>query len=157
MDILSIVVLIIAIVKKDKRCLPVCILSFLYSVSYTIFVFPTMQETVFYDVFRTINVPFLAIVLVVSVLTFRKPFENGKRYILPIIFNGGALVVRIIRKVFYYTQGLQIKADGADIQSEYNVLVLGCTILDVLFSCAFLGIMICLIVILRRKRVEISP
>jgi len=157
MDVLSLFILIFALYKKDRRCLPVCAVSAAYCISHSIFLVPATHGTVFYDFFRFINIPFLAIVLLVSVLTFRHPFENGKRYVLPIILNASALVIRIIRRIFFHMQGQQVMADGADIQGRYDILVLGCTILDVLFICMFFGMMICLIIVLRRKRMEINP
>ena len=81
MVIISIVAVYLAIKKQDRRCMPVCILACLYSLMHLVFRAHQLADTMLYDVFSVVNIPLLIIMLIITVLVFRKPFENEKRYV----------------------------------------------------------------------------
>ena len=153
MVILSIVVLRIAIVKKDKRCLPVCILACLYSIMHSIFRTPQLADTLLYNVFSVVNIPFLITMLLVTVLVFRKPFENEKRYILPIICCTGVLLNKVTRWIFFRIQVERVRlgADGYEISKQISR---GCNYLDIIYSAFFCGMIVALICVLNRAKTE---
>ena len=154
MDILSIVVLIIAIVKKDKRCLPVCILACLYSIMHSIFRTPQLADTLLYDVFSVVNIPFLITMLIVTVLVFRKPFENEKRYILPIICCTGVLLNKVTRRIFFCIQAERVNGVGADGYEIFKQISRGSNYLDIIYSVFFCGMIVALICVLNRAKTE---
>ncbi len=157
MDILAVVVLLIALVKKDKRCLPVCMIACLYSIIHSIFSIPKMITSAIYPVIRFINIPLLVVLLLASVITFRKPFENAKRYVLPIVFSGGALCTKILRRIMFALQVHRLAETGVDGWEMQRILGVLCTIFDVLYVVMFLGLLVSLIIVLNRKPNERNP
>lgn len=154
MDILSLIVLVLAIVKKDKRCLPVCVIACVYACAHAFYRLPAILGTIFFKVFSIINIPILVILLLASILTFYKPFENGRKYRSSIIFSAGILVIRIVRKTFFHNQLQQFVLNETVVLDSYDVLTVGYTIIDSLFAILFLGFMICIIVVLNRDMKE---
>ena len=154
MDMLSLIVLVLAIIKRDKRCLPVCIVACVFAVSHTVFKLPSMQETVFFDVFSVISIPFLIVLLAVCFIVFRKPFESGKKCISPIVFSAAILLVKVVRKVFYHYQVQQLFLSGPAAMDMYDFLAKGCTVLDSIYALLFLGFMISIIIVLNRSGKE---
>ena len=157
MVIISIVAVYLAIKKQDRRCMPVCILACLYSLMHLVFRAHQLADTMLYDVFSVVNIPFLIIMLIVTALVFRKPFENEKRYVLPIIFCTGVLVVKVIRRIFFHIQTTRANEVGADGFELFNQISRGSILLDIIYFVFFCGMIVTLICVLNRAKTERNP
>ena len=154
MVILSLIAFTLAIKKKNYRYLLICILDCIYCIAHSIFRTPALNDTVLYEVLSAINIPLLLTMLIAAVWAFYKPLKNDKRCFFPIVFCAGIVANKIIRKVFFHIQAqcvVNTYEEGIKLTSD---LMLGLTILDVVYSVLFCCMMISIIIILKRTKAE---
>ena len=144
----------LALKKKESRCFTVCILACLYSIMHLVYRTPQLANTLLYDVLSVASLPFLMAMLIATVWVFRKPLENDKHYILPIIFCAGVFLDKVIRKIFFHIQAEQAKEIGADGYEIFQKVSRGSTILDIIYYLFFGGMVVSVICILNSTKRE---
>lgn len=154
MVLLALIAVIITLKKKQHRYLPVTGVAFVYGLANFIVSFAVLADTLVHRVSNALAFPLAAVLLVLSILLFLKPNEDGKKNYVPVILCAGIVVDRIIKRLAYFINSLYVITSGVETIQLSNGLLIVVTALDVIHLLLACTMMIRVIACLNKTNTE---